>query len=249
MSATTLTVIIVSRGLDALLRESLARLRGALSCAGLTGKARIVVVDNASPRPYRCEDFPQPDTQLLRLDCHHGFAAANNMAAREVPGENYLLLNNDVLLAEDALTHLFTALQDDPGIGICGARLVFPDGAVQHAGVVFGSGDTGPYHLHRSRHSTLVSRLDQDYQAVTGACMLVRQSVWDELDGLCEDYGFGLEDIDFCLRARQLGWRVRCSNASESIHFESMTPGRVERDRPARKLFMGRWKGLYSIDG
>jgi GT2 family glycosyltransferase len=220
-----------------------------LGYAGLSADSQIVVVDNASTLPYRREDFPQPNTHLLRLDRHHGFAAANNIASREIPNENYLLLNNDVLLADEALAHLFSIFQTEPGVGICGTRLVFPDGSVQHAGVVFGIGDTGPYHLHRCRRSRLVPRLDQDYQAVTGACMLVRRKVWDELDGLCEDYGFGLEDVDFCLRARQLGWRVRCSNASESIHFESMTPGRIERDRPARQLFMARWKGRYGIDG
>jgi GT2 family glycosyltransferase len=249
VSAASVTVVIVSRGLDALLREALQRLRSALSYAGAAPDSQILVVDNASPVPYRIEDFPHPDTELIRLDRHHGFAAANNIASREIPNEYYLLLNNDVLLVEDALAHLFSILQTDPRVGICGTRLLFPDGSVQHAGVVFGGGDTGPYHQHRRRHSGLVPRLDQDFQAVTGACMLVRRIVWDDLNGLCEDFGFGLEDIDFCLRARQLGWRVRCSNASESIHFESMTEGRTSLDIPARRLFMARWKGRYSIDG
>ena len=90
-------------------------------------------------------------------------------------------------------------------VGICGARMVFPDGTLQHAGVVFGSGKQGPYHLLRTRPSHLMPRVDREFQAVTGACMLVKDELWRKLGGLDEDYPFGLEDIDFCLRARAGG--------------------------------------------
>ena len=79
--------------------------------------------------------------------------------------------------------------------------------------------------------------------------MLVKREVWEELSGLDESYPFGLEDIDFCLRARQRGWRIFCCNDTDSLHFESMTPGRVELDVDSRRLFMQRWQGRYGVDG
>ena len=84
---------------------------------------------------------------------------------------------------------------------------------------------------------------------MTGACLLVRTALWRDLGGLDESYPFGLEDVDLCLRARQRGARIFCSGETDSLHFESMTPGRVELDVPSRRLFMERWGGRYTIDG
>jgi GT2 family glycosyltransferase len=94
-----------------------------------------------------------------------------------------------------------------------------------------------------------VPRIASEYQAVTGACLLTTGHVWHSLGGLEEAYPFGLEDIDFCLRARMAGWRVFCDNRTDSLHFESTTPGRVKKDIRSRKLFMKNWQGRYTIDG
>ena len=160
----------------------------------------------------------------------------------------FLLLNNDVLLDPRALVDMRAALAADPTVGISGTRLVFPDGRVQHVGVRFAP-TLGPYHHARGRDAATVPRVLGRPQAVTGACMLVRGALWDELGGLDESYPFGLEDIDFCLRAGRAGWTVRCPQTVDSLHFESMTPGRVELDAPSRRLFMERWHGRYTIDG
>lgn len=79
--------------------------------------------------------------------------------------------------------------------------------------------------------------------------MLIRDTVWQQIDGLDEAYPFGLEDIDFCLRARQNGWRVVCDSSVDSLHFEAATPGRSKLDRSSRQLFMKRWTRRYMIDG
>jgi GT2 family glycosyltransferase len=160
-----------------------------------------------------------------------------------------LLLNNDVLLHEQALAGMLAVLDTEPGAAICGTRMVFPDGTIQHNGVVFGPRRIGPYHVDRRRPSRLVPRAVREFQAVTGACMLVRAERWQELGGLDDSYSFGLEDIDFCLRARQRGARVFCAGNVDSLHFESMTPGRIEFDVPSRRLFMERWEGRYTLDG
>lgn len=249
MSARALTCILVSRGLDGLLAVCTAHLETALAVAGVAEDSEIVIVDNASPTPYREAIWSKPGRHLIRLDRHHAFASANNLAARRYPNPYLVLLNNDVLLHPETLRGMLDLMEADPRIGICGARLLFPDGSLQHGGVVFGAGRRGPYHLDRCRPADLVPMQDREFQAVTGACLMVRHALWFALGGLDEDYAFGLEDVDFCLRARGLGWRVWCYHGADSLHFESMTPGRVRLDVGSRRLFMQRWQGRYSIDG
>ena len=247
---TRITAIVVSRGLDALLRACLDHLRRALAALDAPDAAHtVVVVDDASPHPYRRDALGAPPPELLRLDVHRSFAHANGLAARRFPNDLYLLLNNDVLLAEDALARMTALLARVPRAGICGSRLVFPDATIQHHGVVFGAGERGPYHADRLRPGHLVPRASREWQAVTGACMLVRAALWTELGGLDESYPFGLEDVDLCLRARARGWRVVCCEDTDSLHFESMTDGRVALDVPSRRLFTERWGGRYAIDG
>jgi GT2 family glycosyltransferase len=259
------TAVIVSKGLDALLEVCLEHLREALDSLdherpdsaqddidpvtedGL-GHA-IVVVDNASDVPYGASRFRVPNIRWIRFDAHHSFAHACNAGFAAAPNEFVLLLNNDVLLRPDTISHMLHALELDPQAGICGTRLLFPDGTIQHAGVRFGAGRCGPYHVDRRRPADQVARGVVEFQAVTGACLLTRAEVYRELEGLDESYAFGLEDIDFCLRARLRGWRVLCSNDGDALHFESMTPGRVELDVESRRLFMERWQGRYTVDG
>jgi GT2 family glycosyltransferase len=244
----SLTVIVVSRGLSALLRCCLETLLASLRDAGRLNEARICVVDNATPFPYQRAEFPEGPIEILRLDTHRSFAFCCNWAAHHSPSKLILLLNNDVLLSRSQVGSLLRGMEK-PQAATIGARLLFPDGTIQHCGVVFGAGAVGPYHLHRRQPAHTLSRSACEYQAVTGACMLVDGEVFRSLQGLDESYPFGLEDIDFCLRVRQSGRRIYCMNDTESLHFESMTEGRVGLDIPSRRLFMDRWAGKYAIDG
>lgn len=249
MSPNLITVIILSRGMLPLLEQCLCALGRSLEDAGVRGQSTVAVVDNASHPPLPPKRIAATGAGLIRLDAHHSFARANNLAARRWPAKHYLLLNNDVLLQPETIGEMLGMIDSTPQVGICGARMVFPDGTLQHAGVVFGSGKQGPYHLLRTRPSHLMPRSDREFQAVTGACMLIKDELWRKLGGLDEGYPFGLEDIDFCLRARREGWRIFCCQGSDSLHFESMTPGRVQLDVDSRALFMSRWQGRYTIDG
>lgn len=247
MSRVGVTAVVVSRGLDALLVFALDHLREALSRLDGGGHA-IVVVDHASETPYR-PGYLGRDVVLHRLDRHTSFARANNQGAALRPNDFILLLNNDVFLHREALRCAMALLARVPRGGICGSRLLFPDGRIQHCGVAFAAGREGPYHFARGRPAWTVARANREWQAVTGACFLVRREVWDTLGGLDESYPFGLEDVDFCLRARQVGWRVFCCDDVDSLHLESVTPGRAMLDRRSRRLFLDRWQGRWAIDG
>jgi len=251
VSASAFTCVVPSRGLAALLRACIAHLAAAL--AELPPAAhRIVVVDDASDLPLRASELRSagrnvPALEVVRHDTHHCFAASCNAGAARGAGDRILLLNNDVLLHRMALVDM-QALLAKPSVGICGARLVFPDDTIQHCGVVFGPGEAGPCHDRRRVPTHLVPRRPRVLGAVTGACMLIRRACFEELGGLDDSYPFGLEDVDLCLRARRRGWQVVCAQAHDSLHFESMTEGRVALDVASRRLFMERWRGAYGID-
>lgn len=246
------SAIIVSRDFHMMLQHCLLALQYAFDAIPGEKQLEVVIVDNASGKPYVPDDFSCRNHftrfEIIRFDRHHSFAASNNEAAKRCNGEYLFLLNNDVLLHKHTLACALRLMEKEQNVGICGSRLLFPDGTIQHCGTVFGPGNQGPYHEHRRVPAYLVPRMNQERQAVTGACMLIARKLWEQLSGFDESYPFGLEDVDFCLRARQRDWKIFCCNEVDSLHFESMTPGRSDLDKPSRKLFMRRWKGHYEID-
>lgn len=247
MTPARVSAVVLSRDLDALLRTCLRSLARAAEVAAC--ELSVVVVDNSSraPCPHAFADAPR--FRLLRFDAHHSFGFGCNAGARLIDADAFLFLNNDALLDPRALADMLAVLAAHPRTGICGTRLVFPDDTIQHAGVVFGPGDQGPYHIHRRRPTAVVPRAAAPFQAVTGACMLVRRDLFAALGGFDEAFPFGLEDVDLCLRAGSSGCEIRCAQGTDSLHFESLTPGRVELDVPSRRMLMERWKGRYTVDG
>ncbi len=251
MSLQILTVAIPTRGLEPLLRVCLDRLATAVARAGgdLPLAATAVVVDNASPSPIVGRALAARAPGARRpIRCPPQLRGLLQPRSGAQPRcALVLLLNNDVLLHANALVEMTETLHDER-VAVCGARMVFPDDTIQHCGVVFGAGDVGPFHDFRRTPTRHVPRATRSLQAVTGACMLIRGSCFTALDGFDESYPFGLEDIDFCLRARQRGWSVVCTQRYDSLHFESMTEGRVALDVGSRRHFMEIWKGRYGID-
>jgi len=239
-----IVVAIPSRGLDALLAVCVEHARRALDRLGTDGA--IIVVDNASAVPYAPDAIAGAD-QVLRFDQHRSFSAAVNAAVAADPAADHvLLLNNDVLLHGDALRHM-VALLDEPLVALVGTRLVFPDGTIQHCGVVFD--DDGPFHERWGERSDAVSRAPRlDLQSATAAALIVRRSLYDALGGLDEAYPNGFEDVDLCLRARRLGYRVACAQAVDSIHFQSTTPGRHRFEEASLAVFRGHWQGRVAAD-
>ncbi|MFM8846475.1 MAG: glycosyltransferase family 2 protein, partial [Actinomycetota bacterium] len=139
----SLTVVIPSRALTGLLRQCLSSLEDAAAFAAIEG-LQVVVVDNATPVPYRRAELTTDlDLKLLRFDTPRSFSRACNAGARVGDEAAPLLfLNNDVLLHRRALVDLFATAQSYRAT-VSGARLVYPDDTIQHCGVLFDSGDRG----------------------------------------------------------------------------------------------------------
>ena len=159
------------------------------------------------------------------------YAAVNNRGATLTRNADYLLLlNDDVVPVNTDWLDRMLAHMADPAVGIVGARLLYGNGMVQHEGVIMGLADLCEHagRLRRPNDPGVhgIGRLTRDVTAVTAACMLVRASVFHDLGGLDEGFAIALNDVDFCLRAGQAGWRIVYCAEAELVHYESLSLGR-----------------------
>jgi glycosyltransferase involved in cell wall biosynthesis/GT2 family glycosyltransferase len=209
----------------------------------------VIVIDNHST-----DDTPQllqaveGDITVLRQPENRGFAAACNVGARVASGEYLVFLNNDTRPLSGWLDELVACARTDQLIGAVGAKLLFPDGDVQHAGVAFN--DRGiPYHIfqHFASDHPAVNEM-RDMKAVTAACVLVPAAVFEEFDGFDEGYRNGFEDVDFCLRLVEGGLRVVYDPRSVVIHREETSDGRKDFDRENLDRFVKTWSGRIKSD-
>jgi GT2 family glycosyltransferase len=161
------------------------------------------------------------------------FAAVNNAAASLAKGELLLLLNDDVVPAEaDWLRRMVAHVcaQHGPCADIVGARLLYGNGMVQHAGVIMGLANLCEHAFRLAGRDESgpqgLALLDRRVSAVTAACLLVRRQVFVSLGGLDEAFAIALNDVDFCLRAGQAGACIVLAAGVELYHFESLSLGR-----------------------
>jgi GT2 family glycosyltransferase len=210
----------------------------------------LVVVDDASPdeTPAVLEAYGDR-VQPVRLDTNAGFAGACNAGAAAARGELLVFLNNDTIPVAGWLDTLVAYADAHPAAGIVGAKLLFPNETIQHAGVVVCQ-DDNPRHIYAgfpAAHPAV--NVSRRFQAVTAACMLVRRDVFDTVGGFDEAYRNCLEDTDLCLRAVESGHEVHYCHESVLYHLESVSRGRrsKEIERNA-KLFRERWAGRARRD-
>lgn len=194
----------------------------------------ILIVDNGSDDPATLDWLAgvQVDqrVRVLRDDRPFNYSALNNGAVRHARGELLGLLNNDLeVITPDWLDEMVShALQ--PGVGAVGARLWYPDNTLQHGGVIVGLGGVaGHAHVHMARqHAGYFGRtsLLSAFSAVTAACLVIRKSIFEEVGGLNEaDLAVAFNDVDFCLRVRELGYTNMLTPYAELYHYESATRG------------------------
>jgi GT2 family glycosyltransferase len=204
----------------------------------------VIVVDCASREPETAawlEDAKRdPRLRLVRREGLFNFSAANNLAARSATGEVLLLLNNDTEVIEPGWLAILVGELMRPEIGAVGAKLLYPSGHVQHAGMCFQ--DDQILHLGLG-----LGRADPGYRgaavlshrvsAVTGACLAVRRATFEQLGGLNENYRVSFNDVDLCLRIRATGLAVLYAAEARLTHIESATrhPRNFQRRLEARR--------------
>jgi glycosyltransferase involved in cell wall biosynthesis len=191
----------------------------------------VVVIDNGSVKPFTQAMFHVLSDKLrvVRDDSPFNYSALHNRAVPECKGDVLLLLNDDTEIIDgDWMTHMVAQLLQ-PGVGAVGAKLLYPDGRIQHAGVLLGpQGLAAHVGQFRPAHDTGYfgrTVLASEYQAVTAACLAVHRHIWESVGGLDENLKVAFNDIDFCLRVQASGYKVTYTPLAQLLHYESVSRG------------------------
>ena len=218
----------------------------------------FIIVENNSTEEetfaYYKEIEKRDNVRVLYYKEDFNYSRINNFGAKEANGEYVLLLNNDTEMIEpDSIKEMLDVCMR-PDVGIVGAKLIFEDNTIQHAGVIIGFGGVaGHAFIGQDRDDNgYFSRIIsvQDLSAVTAACLMVRRSVFDEVEGLNEEFKVAFNDIDFCLKVRKAGYLVVYNPYAQFYHYESKSRGQEDSaDKVARfqqeiGLFGERWGEL-----
>ncbi|MCA0998669.1 glycosyltransferase [Alloyangia pacifica] len=209
----------------------------------------VILLDNGS----QIEVYQQlkniarahPRVKLVRSEAPLMFSVGCNYGASFATGEYIIFANNDIVVkSKDWLEQLLQPLKMDPTIGITGARLLYEDGTVQHAGISFNEQSAFPYHVYKGHRGDAPYVMhSREVPAVTGACMMMRATDWAKLRGFSPIYVNGSEDVDLCLRMnRILGLSVYYVAEPKILHLEGKSPGRGTRNVHNRFAFVSLWK-------
>lgn len=218
----------------------------------------FIIVENNSTEEetfaYYKEIEKRDNVRVLYYKEDFNYSRINNFGAKEANGEYVLLLNNDTEMIEpDSIKEMLDVCMR-PDVGIVGAKLIFEDNTIQHAGVIIGFGGVaGHAFIGQDRDDNgYFSRIIsvQDLSAVTAACLMVRRSVFDEVEGLNEEFKVAFNDIDFCLKVRKAGYLVVYNPYAQFYHYESKSRGledsadKVARFQQEIALFGSHWEDI-----
>ena len=205
----------------------------------------IIVIDNDSQSAVTQRLFEQLEQEaqvrVLRSPGEFNFAALNNFAAQHANGSLLALINNDIEIIHGDWLDEMVGLAARPEIGCVGAKLLYPDGRIQHAGIAVGiMGLAG--HVYRFAQGQAAGAMDllchaHEVTAVTAACLVVRKAVFDEVGGMdAKELKVAFNDVDFCLKVRAAGYRNIWTPHAELIHHESASRGYDSSPAKARRL-------------
>jgi O-antigen biosynthesis protein len=222
----------------------------------------MLVVDNGSDQPETLDYLKSlrsnPKIRVIRDNDAFNFSAQNNYAVTFAKGEILGLINDDIeVTSADWLTEMVShALR--PGVGAVGARLWYPDRTLQHAGMVLVGGVARHVHKHLPEGKTGFNGRAvsvQNFTAVTGACLVVKKALYEQVGGLNDqELAVGFNDVDFCLKLVEVGYRNVWTPYAELIHHESATRGQdnsPDKQRRAEKelrYMRKRWGDKLHVD-
>lgn len=203
------------------------------------GNYEIIVINNESKEPETLRYFGEFGGRVIDYPHPFNYSAQMNLGVREAGCEYVILLNNDTKVISPDWIEAMLEYGQRRDVGAVGARLMFPDGRVQHEGVLIGCGNGLAGHLDHGGYFAL-GQCVRNVSAVTAACMLVKASVYEEAGGFDERLDVAYNDVDFCLRLREKGYEVIYTPYAELSHQEGGTRG---HRHPAEneRLFRARW--------
>ena len=225
----------------------------------------IIIVDNNSSEEETLSYFDHiqkvdKKVEVIHFEHEFNYSAINNLAAKYCSGDLLCLMNNDIeIINSDWLSEMVShAIR--PDIGCVGAKLYYGDDTIQHAGVILGLGGYAA-HYHRGASKDANGyygrlKLVQNFSAVTAALLLVERQIFNEVGGLDEEYfKVAYNDVDFCLKVQQAGYRNLYTPYAEAYHYESKTRGldrhceqKQRRFDEEKEALYDRWRTLIDND-
>ncbi|MGC5628450.1 glycosyltransferase [Georgenia sp. Z1344] len=211
----------------------------------------VVVVTSEGTDPgvaAHCRGL-DPRVSVVEVDGPFSFSRSINAGVGAATGELVLLLNDDTEIVEPTWLRSLVAIGLEDGVGAVGARLLYGDGTIQHAGIVM-SADRTPSHLlaHEADGERRfgVGSADLEHLAVTAACLLTPREAFVRVGGLSEDLPLSYNDVDYCLKLRAAGLRTVCAGSVRVVHHESVTRDATVTDREHAAVTW--WSGVTALD-
>ena len=208
----------------------------------------LVLVDNGSELPETQALLDrlstQPNVRVIEAPGPFNWATINNDAARTTTGDLLLFMNNDIEARKPGWLDALVGHAQRPEVGAVGARLVYPDGAIQHAGVVIGLGGIAGHVLrglpadHAGYNSMAIQT--RNCSVVTGAAMMTRRDLFEAVGGFDKHLPVAFNDVDYCLKLREQGYLVVYTPLAELVHHESRSRGHTD-DLDESKRILSRW--------
>ncbi|GAB4226970.1 MAG: hypothetical protein Kow0049_06660 [Stanieria sp.] len=224
----------------------------------------VIVIDNGSQESATFECFEywkkqEPNRfKCYSLDIPFNYSQINNYAVEKSQGHYLLFLNNDTEIISNDWIEAMVEQAQRPSIGAVGALLLYPDKTIQHAGVVLGIGGVAS-HSHKGYPSLLPGYFGQvitinNYSAITGACLMCRREVFEQVNGFEEKLAIAYNDVDFCLKLVQQGYRNIYLPHVKLFHYESKSRGKEDsvakqqRLQQERIYMLDKWQSLLNND-
>lgn len=224
----------------------------------------VVIVENnsSSKEIFDYYEKVQKEHGNVRVVTWEGkefnYSAINNFGVRHSKGDYLLLLNNDTeVISPTAISEMLGICQRED-VGVVGAKLLYPDRTVQHAGVMVGIGGAAGHLFSRILNQDpgymMRAIINYDYSSVTGACLMTKKSVYEQVNGLDEELKVAYNDVDYCLKVRALNQLVVYNGYSQWYHYESVSRGyetdmkKIRRFDSEIELFQKKWKDIL-IEG
>ena len=243
--------------------EDLSRCIDSIFALGGWDNVQVIVVENNSTEKETFEYYEKitaenSKVQVVYYKGGFNFSAICNFGVKFATGDHILLLNNDVEFVSENFVKEMLSYSQRSDVGAVGAKLYYPDGYLQHAGVIIGiNGSAGHSHkgLADARNNTgdmyrLVTT--QNYLAVTGACLMVKTELYKKFPLDEENFAVAYNDVDFCLRLYEAGYLNVFTPYSEGIHYESKSRGLDETDKPnlryegEKARFAEKWQKYFN---
>lgn len=216
---------------------------------------RILVVDNVNLTPEQHERYEQLGIRIASYDgprSPFNFSRKANFGFRHVDTELMIMLNDDMEIISREWIESLLELAVRPEIGVVGGRLLYPNGHIQHVGMALGVNGSVAHMYHGFPGDFIgyngYTHLIRNFSAVTGACMATRSSVIERLGGFDERFAIDFNDVDFCLRALEAGFRNVYTPYCELYHFEGVTAQRASQNVDEAQLFVKRWEKYVAAD-